>query len=98
MDGDGCITFRDRMVSPQLSCSITSTLDMCNHISSIINNACDIDSHIYSVGHAECDTRIKTLVISGNLQCKRFLDYIYQDADLKLERKYRRYIDWYYNN
>lgn len=98
MDGDGCITFRDRKVAPQLSCTITSTLDMCTNISLIINNMCNIKSHIYNVGHTKCNSRIKTLIISGNLQCKRFLDYIYQDANFKLERKYKRYIDWYNNN
>ena len=37
-------------------------------------------------------------MVSGNIQCKKFLDYIYQNSDLKLDRKYKRYIEWYYNN
>jgi hypothetical protein len=71
---------------------------MCNSLTYIIANECKINAHVYNVGHEYCDDNIKTLSIYGNKQCKKFLDYIYQDASLKLERKYKRYIDWYYND
>ena len=97
-DGDGCITYRIRKAASQLQTTIISTENMCNSIIDIIFNECNINAHIYDVGHELCNDIIKTLSIYGNIQCKKFLDYIYRDADLKLERKYKRYIDWYYNN
>lgn len=43
--------------------------------------------------------KIEKILIQNNVEkCKEFLDYIYQDANLKLERKYQKYIDWYSNN
>ena len=98
IDGDGCITQRTRDVASQLSVTITSTQNMCNNIADIVCDRCNINTHVYDVGHANCNSKIKTFVVSGNLQCKEFLDYIYQDANLKLERKYQKYIDWYSNN
>lgn len=98
IDGDGCITQRTRDVASQLSVTITSTQDMCKNIANIVCNYCNINTHVYDVGHASCNSKIKTFVVSGNLQCKEFLDYIYQDANLKLNRKYQKYIDWYSDN
>lgn len=97
-DGDGCITYRMRKVASQLQTTIISTDNMCNSIVNILSNECGINAHVYDVGHKDCHKNIKTLSVYGNIQCKKFLDYIYQNADLKLERKYKRYIDWYYKN
>ena len=97
-DGDGCITYRRRKVASQLQTTIIGTDSMCSSFVDIISNTCSANAHIYSVGHEGCRDNIKTLSVYGNMQCKKFLDYIYQDADLKLERKYKRYIDWYYQN
>lgn len=97
-DGDGCITRRTRGDHSQISCSITSTEDMCNSILNIILDMYEINAHVYNVGHKKCNKNIKTFMVSGNIQCKKFLDYIYQNSDLKLDRKYKRYIEWYYNN
>lgn len=96
-DGDGCITSNNRKMSPQLSVSIVSTVDVCTFISNIVFDECNVNAHVYDVGHQECSNIIKTFMLTGNLQCKRFLTYIYQDADLKLLRKYQKYIDWYSN-
>lgn len=98
IDGDGCITQRTRKVASQLSVTITSTKNMCEGISERVNRICNINSHVYDIGHKKCDKNIKTFSVSGNIQCKKFLDYIYQNADLKLDRKYKKYIDWYYDN
>lgn len=98
IDGDGCITQRTRDVASQLSVTITNTQNVCQNIAEIACCCCNINAHVYNVGHANCNANIKTFVVYGNIQCKKFLDYIYQDSDLKLERKYQKYIDWYGNN
>lgn len=94
-DGDGCITHNNRTVSPQITTSIVSTENMCKFIAKIIAEKCNVNTHVYDVGHEKCNKVIKTFMISGNTQCKRFLDYIYQNSDLKLQRKYKKYIDWF---
>ena len=94
-DGDGCITHNSKKVSPQISTSIVSTEDMCCAIASIVAEKCCANTHVYNVGHDVCNKLIKTFMLVGNIQCKRFLDYIYQNSDLKLQRKYQKYIDWY---
>lgn len=94
-DGDGCITHNSRDISPQLETTIVSTADMCASLADIIAAKCNVRTHVYNVGHEWCDKNIKTFMVLGNLQCQRFLEYIYQDSDLKLQRKYKRYIDWY---
>ena len=94
-DGDGCITSNNRKVSPQMSVSMVGTIDMCECFVNIISNKCNINTHLYDSGHKECNKAIKIFMITGNIQCRKFLDYIYQDSDLKLNRKYKKYIDWY---
>ena len=96
-DGDGCITHNSRDVSPQLETTIVGTVDMCTAISNIVTEKCNVNAHVYDTGHDRCNKNIKTFVVFGNLQCKRFLNYIYQNSDLKLQRKYNKYIDWYSN-
>lgn len=54
-DGDGCITRRTRGDHSQISCSITSTEDMCNSILNIILDMCEINAHVYNVGHKKCN-------------------------------------------
>jgi hypothetical protein len=97
-DGDGCITHNSRRVAPQISASIVSTENMCNAIANIVAEKCNANTHVYYVGHEICNKTIKTFMIVGNMQCKRFLDYIYQNSDLKLKRKYQKYIDWFNKN
>lgn len=97
-DGDGCITQNSRKISPQISTSIVSTTNMCNSIAAIIADKCCVNTHVYDVGHEKCNQSIKTFMLVGNIQCKKFLDYLYKDSDLKLQRKYKKYIDWYNKN
>lgn len=96
-DGDGCITNFGRVQCNQLETTIIGTNDMCSSLLNIILKQCGIIMHLYNNGHKECNDNIKVLAVGGNLKCKKFLDYIYQDAELKLNRKYNKYIDWYYN-
>ena len=85
-DGDGCIfvskkyknTNRVTMVSNYLFCE-----DLKYQIEKFLKiNAC-VQYKTENVG---------TLSISGNKQIITFMDWIYQDANLKLNRKYQKYI------
>lgn len=93
-DGDGSIVqqIRNDNNHPVLV-TITSTKSFCNTISDIIKNELNINSCITD---ASCKNGItKVLSISGRNVCKTFLDWIYDDANLFLERKYNRYLDYY---
>ena len=98
-DGDGCITHGTiRQGKTQAAITIAGTSDFCNSLLDIIEDECGVKAHVYASGNKNCNSMIKIFSAYGNTKCKKILDYIYQDADLKLERKYKRYINWYYNN
>ena len=48
--------------------------------------------------HGRTDVTTRTLRISGKKQIIKFLDYIYDDANLFLERKYNIYKTIWKNN
>lgn len=37
------------------------------------------------------------LLVGGNKQVKKLLDWLYQDSNIYLKRKYNKYYDFYYN-
>lgn len=93
-DGDGSFCFNKNNRSQSIF-SLTSTESFCIDCINFLRGQLDIGGGIYD---ASCHNGItKVLSICGNLQCKKILDYIYKDADLKLDRKYQKYISAYYS-
>lgn len=93
-DGDGSLVQRikNRNNHPVLV-TITSTDSFCNAVNKIINKELNIKGCITD---ASCKNGMtKVLSISGRNVCKIFLDWIYEDANLFLQRKYNRYLDYY---
>jgi intein-encoded DNA endonuclease-like protein len=91
IDGDGHIgkTKKDNAVS------FVSTLSFCEAFNRIIKAQLGIVFKIREAGNhngitMQCDAQNTT-------DKKTFLDWIYQDADLKLERKYKVYLSRYCN-
>lgn len=85
-DGDGTLGFYNNI----LSASFLSTEQFCKKAKKIIENKFGIYCGVYKA----CDNGItKSLQMSGK-SAKIFLDWIYQDADLYLQRKYDRYIKY----
>jgi len=83
LDGDGCI-------SKQVV-SIVSTEQFCKKMKEIISEHLNINSY---VGKFRKDLEItQSIRISGRKQMKIFLDWIYQDATIYMERKYQKYLD-----
>ena len=91
-DGDGSIySYKFK----NFNVTITSTSSFCESLKQLVENALDIHCGIYD---ASCHNGVtKVFTICGKLQTKKFLDWIYNDADLYLKRKYNRYLDYYYN-
>ena len=89
-DGDGYICTSKRYIQATL----TGTASLCESVSSIISEACNVFAPVHSIGK-DRNEKIKTMHVSGRLQVLRYLDYIYKDADIKLNRKYEKYLELY---
>lgn len=83
IDGDGCILKKECRVN------FVSTEQFCLKVAEIIHNKLNIHCSIYSSYGKDTITRF--LQIAGRNQVKCFLDYIYNDANLYLIRKYDIY-------
>ena len=93
-DGDGsiCQGYRNDNNKPILV-TITATNDFCMTLKDIIQKTLHINCGIYD---ASCHNGItKVLSISGRNVCRTFLDWIYADATIYLQRKYDRYHSYY---
>lgn len=70
-----------------------STYDFCKEAQEYIENKLDINCRL---DDAPCRNGVTTyLYVRYKDQVKKFLDYIYQDAELYLERKHQTYISKY---
>lgn len=93
-DGDGSIyrAYRNDNNLP-ITVTITATESFCKDLKDICNEELNISAGIYD---ASCHNGItKVFTLSGRNIAKKFLDWIYQDADLFLQRKYERYCKYY---
>ena len=86
MDGDGCIS--------EQFIEIASTNDMCLYIQEYCMNALNINATIRNV-YSNPESNTKLLFINGKRQMKIFLDNIYQDAEMYIQRKYDKYLMLY---
>lgn len=85
MDGDGYIAKRPN----DYHTSFVSTYSFCLSAKEIIDNTLGVSCNIVLDGRTNDIT--STLNINKKYQSKMFLDWIYQDADLYLDRKYQLY-------
>ena len=80
-DGDGCLCYTEKT----LEVSVISTYEFLESICNIIN----IDKkRIYDLNKNKKTSRI---VLSSKKDIKNFLEYIYKDASIYLDRKYEKY-------
>lgn len=92
-DGDGSVYHGKRKT--QFTLTITSTNSFCNTLKDIVEKFVGINCHIYDASNHNGVTKV--FAISGRNQIKSFMDWIYNDADLFLQRKYDRYLNYFYN-
>lgn len=88
-DGDGCICNMDKFKDTSLS--IVGTVDMCQWIENFIlsnNISCYYDKS----ADKRCNKNTKVLRISGVLNSYKFLSLIYNNSELKMYRKYQKYL------
>jgi DNA invertase Pin-like site-specific DNA recombinase len=86
-DGDGCLYLGGTKAHPEVS--IVSTIMFVRKVKDILANAIDVDMRIKTQKQHKPVTKVG--VITGIGKIVAFLDWIYVDADLKLNRKYEKY-------
>lgn len=89
-DWDGCIYYYDK--SNKCSTQTVGTYEFCIGLSYILN-----ELHInHNIRHPnQCgDSNTYILSTSGNKSSYAFLSWLYTNANLKMERKYTKYIDF----
>ena len=93
-DGDGSVYRQIKNDNNHaVTLTITSTEEFCKRLVDISKKYIGIKTNYYD---ASCRNGItKVFTISGRNVVKKFLDWIYQDADLLLKRKHDRYLDYY---
>lgn len=95
-DGDGCFYYNPKSRVDQIN--IVGTEQFCQSIMDILH-----DNHVITGGKVcitgHKDNGITRLIRFGGVkQTKAFLDWLYKDANLYLERKHQKYIQRYYSN
>lgn len=86
MDGDGCIHAKGHV-------SIAGTTDLIEGVRNAIERLTGLSTKL-----DRCNNAGQTVACRINIrEAKQFLDWIYKDADLKLKRKYDRYVSMYQN-
>ena len=89
-DGDGCIYYDQTRNKNQVH--ITGTYEFCLMVSNILNML-DCKHNIY---HPKQSGENNTYVLRtcGNKSSYILLSWMYKDADIKMNRKYRKYLDF----
>ena len=93
-DGDGSIIQGRR--DTNFTLTITSTNNFCEKLKDIVKKDVGINCHVYDASNHNGITKVFT--ITGRTQVKALLDWLYEDADMYLERKHHRYIQYFYND
>lgn len=93
-DGDGSIhRFYRNPNNQPITVTITSTKMFCEGLQKSVYEEIGVKGHIYEASCKNGITKVYTL--SGRNLVKKFLDWIYEDSTIHLERKYNRYLEYY---
>lgn len=98
-DGDGYIGEyhrTDDIDKMRSACGITGTFSFCSSVKDILHNALGVGGSLHEAGNHNGITYV--LDYGGNLQVKKILDWLYLSSDLKLNRKYRKYLSMFYSD
>lgn len=91
-DGDGCIGLYNDNGYWRARFNIVSTKEFNNKLSEIF---CEMNIRSTQVltHRVKEGTNCFTILVSGNRQIQMLLDWIYKDATIYLERKYKKYVE-----
>lgn len=94
-DGDGTIyknKFKNKKTINTIW-KIISTKNFCNQVAKILKEQLDINCS-QSLSRSKTNQITTTLSVGGNLQVRKVLDWLYQDATIYLPRKYNKYLEF----
>lgn len=93
-DGDGCLYMKHTKKSINQRCSFYSvSSDFINGLRKYLYEECSINSYVYQRDPQQDGYKIcNVLEIGGGKYTDIFLDYIYKDANIYLDRKYKKYL------
>ena len=86
LDGDGNINFNGG------NCSIIATLDFCETFRDLMFRVLGVNCGIIIPNKQDKLTNIRRVTVSGRNQSRTFLNWIYKDAKIYMERKYQSYL------
>ena len=93
-DGDGCLYHNEKGNTNTIS--FTGTSELINAIGDIIEKETGIIKRVHLAQNSiKEDKNTRVLMFGGNIQVKRFLDWLYDGAELYLKRKYDKYVKLY---
>ena len=92
-DGDGSIYNNKLKNGVNTIWKIVSTLDFCNYVKHILKKELGINCGVY----LSKNKITSSLVVGGNIQVKKVLDWLYIGASVYLPRKYDKYIGFIKN-
>lgn len=88
-DGDGCVWYDNKR--NKCETQICGTIDFCKNLSAVLSNM----SCKNSIKHPkQCSENTVVLQTKGNKSSFKILSWMYKDADLKLDRKYQKYLEF----
>lgn len=96
-DGDGCaciyIDNSKKISRKRFITSIMSSYNFCIGMKEYLENNCEIKFNVIILsGH---DSRNGLIRSFSNKENKKFMEYIYKDADLFMKRKYDKYKEFF---
>ena len=93
-DGDGCLYHYEKGNTNTVT--FTGTSELINAIGDIIEKNIGIKKRIHVAQNSiDVDKNTRVLMFGGNKQVKKFLDWLYDGAELYLKRKYDKYVKLY---
>lgn len=95
MDGDGCIHKSNNKRTAAVD--ICGTYNFCVRLKEIIEEQLDIHCSIICISKKQQRDTYR-VTISGRKQCVEFLNWLYEDSEMYLFRKYELYLSHYLNN
>lgn len=101
-DGDGSIGFyktKNKKASLNFKSarfSLVSTDNFLDKIQDILNNELNIRKRKLKTRFPERLNNTRILDLGGNKQVKKIMDYLYKNATVYLDRKFKKYKEFYY--
>lgn len=95
IDGDGSISFSvNNKITNSKSCiiSLVGTFELCKSVKDIFEEISGGTCYLKKSKQFDRNNNV-TISIGGNRQCEKILDWLYKDSDLRLNRKYSKYLE-----